>query len=246
MKAFNILTTLLGFCIITLSSCKKDGPTTLTLQVAAKYGTQSFAMNTANRDSAGRFIEFSTLEFYLSHLALVKSDGSKLALTDVAIFNFNDPTTLSLSFKNIQGDFTGISFGCGLDSAQNSSNPTNYQSPNPLSADYGMAWPMIQKYQFESIEGKWDTAVMPIMRNGLVYHIGTNPAYRTTQVNKIFSVKGSPSTIVMYLDIAQIFSNTTTGETLSIVTEPTSQSGPSDNPVILTTFADNFSKAFTF
>ena len=246
MKAIKLLTALLVVALFTLSSCKKDGPTTLTLQVSAKYGTQGFATHAANKDAAGRFIEISTLEFYLSHISLIKTDGSKLALTDVAVFNFNDSSTLSVSFKNIQGDFTGLSFGCGLDSAQNNSNPNDYQAPNPLSADYGMAWPMIQKYQFESIEGKWDTAVMPIMRNGLVYHIGTNQAYRTTQLNKIFSVKGSPTTLVLYLDVAQIFNNTTTGETLDIVTEPTSQSGSTDNPVILTTFADNFSKAFTF
>ena len=245
MRTTKLLTVVLFAFFIALSSCKKDGSATFTLLLKAKYGTQNFEMNSDYTDASNRYIQFSNLKFYLSHINLVKSDGSTVKVSDVAFFDLNDTTNLSISVKNVQGDFTGISFACGLDSLTNdTTDPNAYLPPNPLSGSYDMYWPMI-KYQFEVLEGKWDTAALPIMRNGLVYHIGTNPAYRTTRLNKAFSISGNPYTVTLYLDVAQIFTNTTTNQTLDISTEPSSQSGPSDNPVIMPTFANNFSNSFS-
>jgi hypothetical protein len=231
---------------IALSACKKEGPANFTLQLKAKYGNQSFALNSANVDAAGRYIVVENLTFYLSHIKLVRADGSMVNVANVWLFNFSDTTGLSVSVNNIQGDFKGISFACGLDSMTNdTTNPNLYSPPNPLSAAYNMYWPMLG-YQFEELLGKWDTALIPTMRNGLNYMMATNRAYRQTQLSKSFSVSGSPYTMVLYLDVAQIFNNTTTGQTVNIVTEPFSFSSPADNPVILPAFAGNFANSFTF
>ena len=231
-----------------LSACKKPGPTTFTLKLRAKYGSQSFALGTPNTDAAGRVIILSNLEFYLSHIKLIHSDGSTVNVADVALFSFYDSTGLSVTVKNIEGNFTGISFACGLDSLENDTTNANlYLPPNPLSANYAMYRPMLD-YQFEELEGKWDAANIAYanMRYGLNYHIYSNRAYRQTVLNKSFSVSGSPCTLTMYLDVAQIFNNAITGSTINIVTEPYCSSSPADNPDILPVFANNFSNSFTF
>jgi len=235
---------LLGFLIV-FSACKKDGINSFTLQIKPRYGNQPFALEQANIDAQGRYIIMTTFRFYLSHINLVKSNGTQVNIAGNAFFSVDD-SMLTVTAKNIQGDFTGITFACGLDSLTNdTTTPNLYAPPNPLSGYYDMYWPMI-KYEFEVLEGKWDTAVMPVMRHGLVYHIGTNAAYRTTSLNQNFSINGSAYTMVLYLDVAQIFNNTTTGQTIDIATEPSSMSATTDNPVILPAFADNFSNAFSF
>ena len=211
-------------------SCKKPALTPspanvskFNLQLKAKYGSQSFALNTPNIDSSGRFISITALQFYLSHINLIKTDGSKVNLSSAAIF------------------------GCGLDSIQNKSNANDSVFPNPFSGLWNLYWDMVSEYRFEVMEGKWDTQDTASFRNFLVYHIGTNAAYRSTQLNKNFSVCcNTPYTLTLYIDVQQILSNNTTGETINIVTEPETSSGPGDNPAIMPAFADNFSKAFTF
>ena len=248
MKLNRLFILVLVSFFIVFSSCKKDGPTTFTLQLKAKFGDQSFALNSANIDASGRYITLSTLKFYLSHINLIKSNGDSVNVASTAIFDFSQTGDLSVSVSNIQGDFSGISFACGLDSLTNdTTNPLYCSSSNPLNGEYNMYWPMI-KYQFEVVEGKWDTAVIPIMRNTLLYHIGTNAAYRHTQLTKAFSVSGNPYNMVIYLDVSQIFNNTATGETINIadVSQQSSMSSSTDNPAVLPKFSDNFSKAFTF
>ena len=229
------------------TSCKKNKTATVTLIMNAKYGTQNFALNSANVDTAGRYITMTSLKFYLSHINLIKTDGSAVSVADLAIFDFNDASTLSISIKNVEGDFKGMSFGCGLDSNQNKAAANDSVFPNPYSGLWDMYWDMNSAYRFEVMEGKWATTPTSNMPDFLAYHLGTNAAYRQTQLNKSFSVCcGTPCTLNLYLDIQQIFSNNSTGEYINIVTEPETSSGFGDNPVILTTFADNFSKAFTF
>jgi hypothetical protein len=232
--------------LLALAGCHKTGPTSFTLQLKAKYGNQNFEINSVNTDQQGRYIDFTTLKFYLSHINLIKTDGSLVKVSDVAIFDFSDTTNLSVTVNNIQGDFSGISFVCGLDSLTNdTTTPRLYSAPNPLSGDYGMAWLMLN-YQFEVLEAKWDTTPGPVYHNALLYHIGTNAAYRQTVLNKSFTVKDNPYNMVIYLDAAQIFNNNTTGENLNIVTQGSTMSGSTDNPTVLTTFCNNFSHAFTF
>jgi hypothetical protein len=251
MKAYKLfIVVLIGF-VIAFSACKKPkgtDATTFTLQLSAKYGNHALTIDSDYMDSIGRYVSFAALEFYLSHIKLIKTDGSTVNVADVAIFDFDPGVNfLTVSVNGVEGTFTGISFACGLDSATNNiDSAAFYTFPNPLSGEFNMSGLTFQ-YQFEVLEGKWDTAELPVMRHGLVYHIATNAAYRPNiQLNKSFTVSGSPYTLTMYLDLAQIFKNDGTGETLNMVTEGECQSAPTNNPVILPTFADNFSHSFTF
>jgi hypothetical protein len=241
---------LLGF-VIAFSACKKTkntGSTTFTLQLSAKYGNQPLTIDSDYMDSVSRYVAIYDLEFYLSHIKLIKSDGSTVNVADVAVFDFDPGASfLSVSVNGVEGNFTGISFACGLDSVTNNGDSAGvWAYPNPLSGAFNMYRPNVG-YQFEILQGKWDTAAIPVMRYGLIYHIGTNSAYRPNiQLNKAFTVSGSPYTLTLYIDLAQIFKTSTTGERLNMATEGSWQGAAMDNPVILSTFADNFSHSFTF
>ena len=249
MRKFKLLVFLMLFAVIIFSSssCKKEGPATFTLVMKAKYGNQSFALNATNTDATGRYISMTSLTFYLSHISLIKTNGTTVTLSDLAIFDFTDSSTLSVSVNNVEGDFSGISFSCGVDSNQNKTNANEAVFPSPFSGLWGMYWDMNSGYRYEVMEGKWAATDSFNMPNYLVYHIGNNINYRQTKLNKNFSVCcKTPGTLTLYLDVQQIFSNSITGESINIVTQPETSSGVGDNPVIASTFADNFSNAFTF
>ena len=240
-----IISVVFSICFMMWSCKKETTKSNFTLQIKGKFGQQAFSFNSPVTDSTGKVIMFNTLQFYLSHINLIKSDGSLVNVAPVALFSFND-SMLTVTGSNVPGNYRGISFSCGLDSlANDTTSPNLYLPPNPLSGSYNMYWPMI-KYEFELVEAKWDTAQLPVLRNAIVYHIGTNAAYRTVQLNQNFTVTGPAYNLVLYLDVAQIFNNSTTGESINFVTEPSAMSSPFDNPALLPAFADNFSHAFTF
>ena len=102
MRVFKLVGFIIAVGMLSfISSCKPKEPKvaatpSFTLKMKAKYGNQPFALNSPNIDSAGRYIVMSSLQFYLSHISLVKTDGSKVSIADAAVFNFSDTATLLL------------------------------------------------------------------------------------------------------------------------------------------------------
>ncbi len=231
--------------ILVVSSCskpKKEG--NVTLQLSAKYGSQSFAINSPNTDPQGRRMEISSFKFYLSHIILVMNDNSEVVLKDVALFDLSNPNTLTFNVADVKGDFKAIKFSCGVDSLQNLTDPLTVPSSNPLSGDNNMYWTWL-KYQFEVMNVRCDTTSTGTGPFNWFprYHIGGNSLYRAVQLSKSFSVCcDTKYTLNLSLDIKKIFYGT---QTLDIITEADTQSGSTDNPVIAPKFADNFSQAFS-
>jgi hypothetical protein len=234
----------LGFVLV-LSSCKpktKDG--NFTLQLKAKYGDQNFAIHGINTDPQGRRIQIDNLKFYLSHIKLVKNDNSEVELKQVILCDFEDPTTLSFNLSDINGDFKAVKFSCGVDSAQNETDPLTLPRSEPLSGENNMYWSWL-KYQFQVLEARCDTTSGGAGAFNLFarYHIGGNALYRSATISKSFSVCcDNKATINLVLDVKRIFYGP---QTLDISTEFETQSGASDNPVIAPKFVDNFSAAFS-
>ena len=247
MKSFSIFSLSAIAFIFLFSSCQKKKDGTFTLQVNAKYGDQTFALNSPNTDPQGRRVELNILKFYMSHITLVKNDNSELELKDVALIDFSNPNTLTYSFDNISGDFKAIKFGNGVDSLQNLTDPnTISDASNPL-GDQSMYWGWL-KYLFEDVQGRCDTTSngsgTPNLNWAINYHIGTNPVFRQTELLKSFSVCcNTPYTLNIILDVKKIFYGDT--QTLDIITQSGTQMGNGDNPAVATTFVNNFSNAFS-
>ncbi len=68
-KVKNLILLLVVITSLVFDGCKKSKSGTFQLQVQAKYGTQSLALDTTCYvDPGGRYIQVSNLQFYLSHL----------------------------------------------------------------------------------------------------------------------------------------------------------------------------------
>lgn len=238
-----VLATLLFF----ISGCKPDTKQgNFTLELKAKYGDQSFSLNTPNTDPQNRRIKMDELKFYLSHISLVKTDNSEVNLSEAALIDFSNPNTLSISVDNISGDFKSLRFSTGLDSVQNATDPLSVPSSNPLSNDMGMYWPWL-KYIFYKLEARCDTTGTGSGSYNWfpLYHIGTNSMYRQVTLDKTFSVCcNNQYTLTLYLDVKKIFYGDT--QTLDIISESSTQMGTSDDPNVAIKFSDNFAQAFTF
>ena len=234
---------LLAFGLL-LSSCKKEEQGNFTMQVKAKYGDAAFAIHGANIDPQGRRVQIDNLKFYLSHVKLIKTDNTEVDLKSVALCDFSNAGSLTFNVDKLEGDFKAIKFSCGLDSLQNESDPLNFPAGDPLSGENNMYWSWL-KYQFQVVEGRCDTTTTGTGSYNwfLRYHIGGNSYYRTTTINKNFSICcNNKATINLVLDVKKIFYG---AQTLDIITEPETQSGATDNPAVAPKFVDNFSQAFS-
>lgn len=229
---------------LAISSCKPKKEGNFTLQMAGKYGNQSFALGTPNTDPEGRRIQVEKLKFYLSHITLIKEDNSEIEIKDVALIDFENPGAIIVK-ADADGNFKAIRFGLGVDSIQNNTDPLSVPSSNPLSGDNGMYWSWL-KYQFEILEARCDTTNTGtgIFNWFPLYHIGGNAQYRQVVINKSFTVCcNNKSTVTLTLDAEKIFYGST--QTLDIITESTTQMGPSDDPNVAIKFVNNFSNAFS-
>lgn len=112
--------------------------------------------------SGGGQLTPSALRFYVSHVALLRADGSSTPADLVAesgapepyglkLVNLDDDSSLRVRLLGPPGDYTGISFLLGLDDECNSGSQ---ERKAPLSATSGMLWPPPFGYLFFRYEGK--------------------------------------------------------------------------------------------
>ncbi|MDB5282522.1 MAG: hypothetical protein JWO06_1597 [Bacteroidota bacterium] len=234
-----------------LAGCKKKQTANVTIQFKARFNGQNVAFDTTTfADKNNRVVRFSKFSFFLDHITLIGTDNSTTEVSTVQLIDFSNPSTLTLNFGNVKGDYKAIRFGCGLDSILNKTDPLSAAANSPLNANNigDQYWAML-KYRFESLEGFWDykSDTLTYLKHGMAYHLNGDSLYRfPTVVNNNFSVCCDKSTpLVLYIDMDKIFYGAT--ETLDIPSQSGTESLPGiDNPVIANTFADNFSKTFTF
>ncbi len=235
----------LGLAIVALflSACHEK-PGNFNLQVNTTYGTQAFALNTVYTNPDGRKVKFEKWKVYIAHLTLVKNDNTEKEIKDVALLNWEDPSSLKINVKDVDGDYKGIKFYLGVDSLQNNSDPTTFSSSHPLSGDNGLYWTWLHSYIFESLDGKADTTTSgsPAFNLGLSYHVGGNSFYRQVVLYKSFSICcNNALTLNLDFDVKKIFYGAT--QQIDVVTERATASD--DLPALAAKFADNCAQAFT-
>ncbi len=232
--------------MVLLSSCEKDQnpePGNFSLDVALSYGSSPFALNTAYTDPSGRRIRLEQIRFYLSNIRALKTDGSKTEPLQAALLDASDPGSLKVKLNLPEGSYSGIQFGLGLDSALNNADPTLLPSSDPLAAP-DMYWTWL-KYIFVKVEGRSDTTTNASGNLDwlLVYHLGTDQAYRTITLNQAFEVKnGLNGNFPIKLDMQKVFN--ATGNVIDIRTESFTHSEGSTMPLTIK-MADNFAAAFS-
>jgi hypothetical protein len=186
----------LSFLILLVGSCKDDTDDSgtvytegnLTLRLGMNAAGEAVALNEELTISDYK-LNLQKVRLYISNISGIKADGTEVPFGDVALLDLDEPAGSQLVVP--VGDYTGIKFGLGLDSQLNDSDPSSFANEHPLSNFQGMYWSML-KYRFAVIEGTANTVSNPTPSPSLVtYHTGTDPAYRTVQLNYDFDIQGS-------------------------------------------------------
>lgn len=232
---------------VLFNGCKKDPETTpenttqkLSFHLHTNVGAQEADYSTTFADATGRKFTLSDFRYYLSNIVLIKSDGSELPLTDIVLLVSPQETDYELTDVPV-GDYKGLRFLYGLDSATNHTDPAIYPAGNPLSVQSpGIHWDWNSGYIFSKMEGLCDTTLSGTgaADYAFFYHVGMDMMKRTVDMsNQSFTVKaGEDKELVLELEVLDVLANVdfrTENETHTFYDVP-----------LATKIADNFAASF--
>ena len=193
--------TLLFFLFLGLYSCKKDNPPPsvpatsggLTLDFSYYFDSAKLVFSNAwYANAAGNIMNVENLQYFISDIKLVKSDGSVYTcpglIGGMGYFSYMDAQLDTFSHIKLtgipNGNYTGLYFYIGLDTMQNMAD----MLPN-LDIYNNMAWPMGSGgYHFLKMEGHYANAKDTI---GYTVHIGEEAhIIKVKQIAKSFTISG--------------------------------------------------------
>jgi len=211
MKIYKLLA--LVICSILLfNACEKEelkheckrGPFHLSFNTLVD-GEQFVLNDTLYEDYLGRKYRVELLKFYLSNWALEKQDGSMVSFGAVNLVDYSSKNTLNIDAIIDTGVYVNLHFGVGLDSLMNASDPTDFESLNPLSVAQNTYWPWASKYKFFMFEGRVDTLGGQDPNVIFSYHSGFDTLYReiTLPLQDLF-ITSEADSIVLQMDLARV------------------------------------------
>lgn len=115
--------------LLTFSSCHKDHdnhddntPTgtagALEFEMEHMFGASAFQVNTPYVDANGDTVIFSSGNYYISHIRLIKTDGSYYESALTHEINLAIPGSASVDMADIpNGDYTGVQFALGTETS---------------------------------------------------------------------------------------------------------------------------------
>lgn len=222
--------------VLFIASCRKD-PATLTLTVQPRWGSDNLQLNNTTYSSPGGYMKFSSFGMYLSHIKLVKTDNTEVEVDSMALIWYTG-NAIKIDLKAVDGSYKGIKFGIGLDSVQNSISPAQVDDNSAYKPDV-LYWPMGLNHLFIQMEGH--SGSTDNLGNSFFYHIGTDAMYRTTEVDKSFSIaQGNSTNLKLDADVSKVFSGP---NAVNVLTQPGTHS--TDSVGIAVKVADNFTQIFT-
>jgi hypothetical protein len=225
MKHYSLFIPVLFLLI--LSGCSKDpayessadgAQGTFSLNIDTRVRDQFFKLNKDYYDVKGYRYNVTTLQYYISHLSLVKEDGTLQEVSDVALMDYetsNLGDIQKVSAKAPAGTYTGIRFWLGVDSVLNNKGPNDYDRDHPLSVYKGTYWSWNTGYRFVIFDCKSDTIVNDTSATPYLadcsYHPGTNALYTEVQFPARTIVLGQDETYDynVKLDINKMFYSAT-------------------------------------
>jgi hypothetical protein len=227
MKRFAVSTfaIALSLTLFSLTGCKKDpdadptqtGEFTLHLDNGVTMANASGPANfnslvldaTTYKNANGDDFTVSAFRYYLSNIKLLKADNSSYTVPDsYFLVDQANPESQDLTMQNVPvGDYTGISFVVGVDSARTKAG--NFKGA--LDPNNGMLWTM-NGDEFINLKLEGRSPQSP--SKGLIFHLA---GYKHSTTNTIRTVSPSFSgttmlvrpdhfpEIHMHVDIAKLF-----------------------------------------
>ncbi len=227
----------LSLALLALGACSKDEPSGTDTPTKADvafglqlslYGNEQ-ALNEYFTTSNGYKIILSNFRLYISNIELTKENGEKVSVKDVMLYDIGETESRSFTANIPVGNYTSVRFGLGLDPATNDSDPTSFENSHPLAAYQGMYWSML-KYRFAIIEGRANVAGGDPANDALMaYHPGTDPAYRTLDIDYAFNVDAnSAASLNFVVELNELFDGN--GGNIDPVTNNATHSTPAEMP----------------
>lgn len=240
---------LISSVIFSASSCKKDKeeetvePTAteqnLRLHIHTQVGNQFADYTSTFAQASGRKFTLSDFRYYISGIVLIKADGSEFPISGKVLLVKPSVQDYALGMVPV-GDYKGIRYTMGLDSATNHSNPTVYSSENPLAIQTpSMHWSWSSGYIFTKVEGLCDTT---LAANGpanypFFFHVGTDMMKRSINFSSSsFTVTGTEEKeVALVFDLKKVLQN------IDLRTENSTHT--MDNMGLATKFVNNYAGA---
>ena len=216
MKSQNIFFSFLAIVLaFGLNSCKKNDPTssvppTVTVEFDNIAGSADLALNTNYTNSSGEAFKVSKFTYYISNVALTKSDGTVFTVAqDDSYFLIKEDVVASqtVELKNVpEGDYKSITFTVGVDSVR-SCAPIDKRT-GALDQINGMYWTWNSGYIFSMLEGTSDAS--RATNNVFQFHVGGFGGYSAVTANNIRIVTVPFKTATQAAQIAQVRNGTET------------------------------------
>lgn len=197
------------FGALLLTSCKKEvEPVSLNVSFKPTNKGANVVSGGILKDVDNRNFLLNDFKFYISNIEVtdlndVKTKINKVVLYDLGVNDYD------IFYDIPQGSYKSISFGLGLDSTTNETNPNSVDESDPLSISQGTYWNML-KYRFVVLEGKFDTTIAgnSAPTKPFALHIGTNQMYRTVEVFKPFEITTGKNYIELPFEVNKLFYST--------------------------------------
>lgn len=183
-------------------ACKKDeveaidpnDKNTVTLEFDNRVGNKPMVLNTATyKNGSGEDFTVTTFNYFVSNVALTKSDGSVLKFPDqYFLVRQADAKTLTADLPNVPaGDYKNVSFTVGVDSSRSVADVSLRKGVLDVASygDDGMYWSWNSGYIFLKLEGTSLSAPTDATgRNTFQYHIGLFGGRDTRTINNLKTV----------------------------------------------------------
>lgn len=250
---------LLPILALTFAAChkKKQEPepvqpvpsTTGTLRInfVSKFSGAPFAFYTDYYNPLNQRVQFEMFKFFTTNFYAYTTAGDSVFIKDAFKYDFSTGTT-NFSISVPPGDYTGMSFGFGVDSTRNHLDPTIYDPSHPLSYNQAntMHWTWLSGYVFMKMEGKADTSgtgtgPLDVL---LAFHPGDDACYVPTPfLAKSFNISiGNTTVLNLDVNVEKFF--TTTADTIDFRYQ--NYTHYTDNPGLAIHIAHNIANSFAF
>jgi hypothetical protein len=256
-KLFLLVSIVAGFSACNSESVEPIGPNdknNVTIEFENRVAAQTLVLNdTKYTNSSGEDFTITTLNYFISNVALKKTDGTVVKMPDqYFLVRQADKSTLMPVLKDVPAaDYTEMTFTIGVDSVKSISSVEQRTGVLDV-ASYGtdnMYWSWNSGYIFFKMEGI--SSVAPTNTGGIKkyqYHVGgfggrtaataNNLRTVTLSLPSIASVRKSKSpTIHLIADISKVFSGVSP---LKIASAAVVMSPAAAGPI-----ANNYAKVFS-
>lgn len=233
---------ILGVGISLASSCKKNPPPPdiippekgLLLNFTGMFNGTPIEYKTGEytREN-GEIMRISNWGMIWSKVNLVKTNDSLVLLGDGYLYVDFVGGKTKVYFENAPaGDYKGISFQLGLDSAINHGDPTVWGATHPLNGAYtGLHWGWAQGYIFQALDGNFKTSSAAPSWNGMTLHTAGDGFTKDFFMPKVFSLSpNSKKTAEVEAWVDEFFKNP---KTLSFAIDGASSHSVGTKEVIL-------------